>query len=225
MEAASIIAMIGGAYMQNEAANDAADRQQQLISNAAEEQDKLSRKAEGTALENAEEYNPQTRLARFMDARQSAGDSLVSDLTTAREQQGLSGGKSEQATGRLSQDFLTGKAAAAADEYQKSVDMARLMGNMRGAGDMLTAEGLTNADYALKGGMIGSQARRSLGAAQPGIASAGTPDGSAMMIGGLAQGLGSAGMTMGAKSGTLTGAGTTAPKSRLGSGMYGIMGG
>ena len=200
MEALAIGAMVGGTYLQQEAADDAADRQSKQLALAGEEQDRLSRKTEQKALENAQEYAPETRLARYMDARTKAGDSLVADLTAARDSQGISGGKSEAATGRLSQDFLTGKASAAADEYQRSVDMARTMGNMRGAGDMLFGEGLNNAEYALQGGMLGSQSRRAWNARQPGIAAAGQPNSGQMMAGGLLSGLGSAGMGYAARS-------------------------
>lgn len=222
-----------GTIAQQEAADDAARRQERQLALAGEEQDRLSRQAEQVAMQNAKEYDPQTRMGRFMEAREKAGDSLVADLTAARETQGLSGGKTEQQTGRLSQDFLTGKAGAAADEYQRSIDMARAMGNMRGAGDMLTEEGLTGANYALEGGMLGSQARRAWNAAQPGIAAAGRPNGTQMMLGGLLSGVGSAGMNYGAtQAGRLSAAGGQSSaagmfgpaKTRLGSGMYGIMG-
>lgn len=198
----------GGMYMQQQAQDEAQQNQMDAINREQEAQDQLSRKSEQASLDNAKDYTAETRMGRFMDARQKAGDSLVAGLTQAREQQGLSGGKSDQATGRLSQDFLTGKAAAAADEYQKSVDMARAMGNMRGTGDMLNAEGLHNADSALDASMLGAQARRHANAAQPGIQAAGQPDGTMMMLGGLASGIGGAGMSYSAqKAGRLSSGG------------------
>lgn len=202
--------MAGGTYMTMDAQADAADRQQALINDSLAEQDAMSRKAEQVAMDNAKEYTPETRLGRFLDARTKAGDSLVQDLTVAREQQGLSG-KGQQASGRLSQDFLTGSAAAAADEYQRSVDMARKAGNMRGVADMLADEGQMGADYALQGGMLGSQARRQARAAEPGIMAAGRPHQNQMFFGSLLSGMGSAGMAgAGRKSTTGSGGKVTA---------------
>jgi hypothetical protein len=192
--AAYAAALIGGTYLQQDAANDAAKRQQSAINSALEQQDNTSRKAEGVAMNNAQEYAPQTRLGRFEAAREGAGDSLVTNLTQARDQQALSGGNAGQAGGRLSQEFTTGRAAAAADEFQRSIDTARLMGKMRGSTDMLQDEGMSNANYALQGGMLASQAGREYRAAQPGINAAGRPNGTQMFIGGATSGLGSAGL-------------------------------
>lgn len=223
LEIASIAAMVGGAYMQNEAANDASDRQSRMISDQLEEQDRMSQRAEQTTLENAKQYDPKTRIARYLDAGEAAGDTLVADLTASREQQGLSGEKSDRAAGRLSEAFTTGKAAAAADEYQRSVDMARRMGKMRGAGDMMLDESLNNAEYALDGGMIGSEAARKYRVAQAGISGV-RPDNSALMVGGLLQGAGSAGLSSAGKlssSGTGMGSKSVAA-GKIGSGTYGL---
>lgn len=196
---ASIAATAAGGIMQMQAQNEAAERQQRAINAALEQQDTYARAAERAALENAQEYRPEVRTQRFLDTRASAGDSLARQLVTARESAPKVGGEA----GRLSEAFLTGQARAEADQLQKSIDMARLMGKVRGTNDMLTNESLVNADFASRLGQIGRNATGAYNAAQPGIAAAGRVNNGAMFAGGLMQGLGSAGMTrMGSLFGT-----------------------
>lgn len=195
---------MAGAKMQSDAQNDAADRQQQKLNESLDQQDQLSQKAEKTALENADQYEAKTRLGKFDETRQAAGDSLAQQLTTSRE----AAPQTEQPSGRMSQAFLTGDAKAKADQFEQSINMAQLMGKMRGAGDMLTNEGYTNADYASKLGIIGRNAQGAYQAAQPGIISAGKVNSGQMALGGGMQALG-----------------TSYLGSSLGQGMLGASGG
>jgi len=163
------IAAIAGSYMNSEAQNDAADKQQAAVNASLEQQDQFSQKAEQKALENADQYDAGTRLEKFDEARSAAGNSLAKSLTASRE----SAPATTQASGRMSQEFLTGDASAKADQFEKSIKNAQLMGRMRGAGDMLTSEGYQNADYSSQLGMIGRNAQGAAAAAKPGIDSAG----------------------------------------------------
>jgi hypothetical protein len=183
---AAAIAAAGGSYMQADAANEAADRQAAALNAAMEGQDLLSRKAEGKALENAEEYKMDNRAQRFEDTRQQAGESLVQSLIKSREQ----GGAPDQASGRVSESFSADRASKLADQFQKSVDNARLMGNMRGTQDMLGNEAIMNADYASQLNTIGRNARGSMDAAQPGILSAGKVNTGQVVAGSALQALG-----------------------------------
>lgn len=180
-----------GTKMQMDAQSEAADRQQAALNAALEQNDQYSQKAEQTALQNAEEYTPETRAQRFDESRTAAGDSLVQSLIGSRESNPVKVG----ASGRLSQEFSTDKAKASADQYQQSIDMARLMGKMRGASDMLTNEGYKNADYSSQLGLIGRNAQGAYQAAQPGISAAGRVDNGSMLAGGLMSGVGNAGLT------------------------------
>ena len=188
-----------GTYMQSEAQNDAADKQQRAINASLEQQDQFSQKAESKALENADQYDAKDRLVKFDETRQAAGDSLAQQLTTARE----AAPQTTQPSGRMSQEFLTGDAKAKADQFEESINMAQLMGKMRGAGDMLTGEGYKNADYASQLGLIGRNANGSARASQAGINAAGQVDSGSMLAGGLLSGLGSAGLS---QSGGMNGA-------------------
>lgn len=168
MIAAAAIAAVG-AKVSADAQNDAADKQQAAVNASLEQQDQYSQKAEQKALENADQYQAGDRLEKFEEARAAAGDSLAKSLTASREAAPVT----TQASGRMSQEFLTGDASAKADQFEKSIKNAQLMGRMRGAGDMLTSEGYMNADYASQLGMIGRNAQGSAAAAQPGIIGAG----------------------------------------------------
>lgn len=177
--AAAAAAALVGSKMQSDAQNDAIDRQQKAVNAALEQQDKYSRQAEGKALENAQNYDMGKRLQVFDEAREEAGQSLAQQLTQTRE----AAPKATQATGRMSQDFLTGSAKAAADQFEKSINMAQLMGKMRGASDMVTQEGYRNADYASQLGTIGRNAKGAAMAAEPGIEMAGKVNGGKVALG------------------------------------------
>jgi len=186
MMALSAAASLGGTLLSANAQSEAADRQQAAINASLEQSDNFSKQAEGKALENATQYDATDRLKKFDETKAAAGDSLAQQLTASRE----AAPASSQPSGRLSQAFLTGDATAKANQLEQSIANAKLMGNMRGAGDMLTSEGYQNADYASQLGLIGRNAQGSANAAQAGINAAGQVDGTSSMLGGLASGLG-----------------------------------
>lgn len=182
--------MLAGTALQMNAQRQARNRQEDAIRRAVEEQDAYSRQAEGMALENAQEYRPEARTERFEDARTEAGNSLAAGLVAARDSMPTpsSGG------GRISKAFTTAQAKSQADQLQESLDMARAMGRVRGAQDMLTEEGLTDADTAARLRVVGRNATGSARAAQPGIAAAGQPDLFQMAAGQVMYGAGAGGL-------------------------------
>lgn len=183
--AAAVAAAAYGANQQAEAANEAADRQAAALNAALLQQDEWNKKAEKTAMDNAEEYQADKRTNRLEEAMQDAGDSLTQSLVTSREQIGLP----EAASGNVSKEFTADRANKMADQFQKSVDMARLMGRMRGVQDMLGNEGITNADYASELRTIGRNAQGDYNAAQPGITAAGKVDSGKVTRGAVIQSL------------------------------------
>ena len=186
MSAVAAAMMAAGQVVSSSAQEDAADRQQAAINASLEQQDQYSKQAESKALENADQYDAKNRLVKFEEAQTKAGDSLAQQLVQSRE----AAPATSQPAGRLSQAFLTGDASAKADQLDKSIGMARLMGKMRGANDMLTDEGYQNADYASQLGIIGRNANGSARAAQPGINAAGQVDSGASLAGGLLSSVG-----------------------------------
>jgi len=186
MMALAMAGSVGGSLLSANAQSDAADRQQAAINASLEQSDNFSRQAEGKAMENANQYEAKNRLTNLDESKAQAGESLAQQLTQSRE----AAPQAAQASGRLSQAFLTGDATAKANQLEKSIADAKLMGNMRGSGDMLTNEGYQNADYASQLGLIGRNAQGSANAAQAGINAAGQVDGTSSMLGGLASSLG-----------------------------------
>lgn len=184
--AAAAAAAAYGANAQAEATNDAADRQAKAMADALEQQDVWSRKAEEKAIDNAQEYDITDRTQKFEDTRQAAGESLAQSLIKSREQSTAP----DQAAGRLSETFTTDRADKLSKQFQESVDMARLMGKMRGTQDMLGNEAINNADYASQIGIIGRNARGDYNSRQPGIAQAGKVDSGKVTTGALMQSLG-----------------------------------
>ena len=184
--AAAAAAAAYGAKSQADATNEAADRQSAAMNAALEQQDQFNRKAEGKALENADQYDMTDRTQRLEDTRQQAGESLTQSLIKSRE----ASGSPEQAAGKVSESFTTDRATKLADQFQESVNMAKLMGRMRGTSDMLGNEAIMNADYASQLNTIGRNANGSYSAAQPGIAQAGKVDAGKVTSGALLQSLG-----------------------------------
>lgn len=183
---AAIAAAGYGAKTQSDAANEAADRQAAAMNATLEQQDQFNRKAEGKALENADQYDMTDRTQRLEETRQKAGDSLVESLVKSRQESG----SPDQAAGKVSESFTADRATKLADQFQSSVDNARLMGRMRGNQDMLGNEAIMNADYASQLNTIGRNANGSYQAAQPGIAVAGKVDANKVMTGAMLQSLG-----------------------------------
>jgi len=209
-----------GAYMQSDAANDAADRQKKALNEALAEQDAYAKQAENVALENADQYEANKRIERLTEAKQEAGDSLTQQLISARE----STPSTAQTSGRISKEFEAATNQSEADTLQSSLDLARLMGNMRGTNDMLTNEAYMNADYASDLGLIGRNASSTWNGAQPGIVAAGQVDSLQSGLGAGMSALGTSylGSSLGkAFSATPT---TSAPAGTLGSGTYNING-
>lgn len=184
--AAAVVAAGAGAKVQSDAANEGADRQAAALNSAMEQQDVWARKAEGKALDNAQEYDMTDRTQRLDESKQAAGDSLVQSLIKSREETG----SPEQASGKVSESFTADRASKLADQFQTSVDNARLMGNMNGVQNMLGNEGIMNADYASQLRTIGRNAGGSWNAAQPGIATAGKVDANKVALGSMLQAAG-----------------------------------
>lgn len=203
------LAAAGGSYMSAEASNAAAQRQADALNTALEKQDGFNRKAEAKAIDNAEQYDMTDRTKRFEDTRQAAGDSLVQSLIKSREESGAP----SQASGRLSESFSSDRTSKLADQFQQSVDMARLMGKMRGTQDMLGNEAIMNADYASQLNTIGRNARGSYDAAQPGIISAGKVNSGQVAAGSLLSSLGTAGL--GSAFGSAGSLGTAAANAKM----------
>jgi hypothetical protein len=145
MEIAGLAAAVGGAYLQSEAADDAADEQRSIINQADEQTKKINKQKIETTQKFAEDtFNPANREQKYEDAATKSESSLVDALMKASD-----GEVSQAAEGRLSNDYIRGKAAASADATTDILKRARLMGRQN-------ANSLMYDEEALKGGQLSS---------------------------------------------------------------------
>lgn len=184
--------MAAGTYMNYQANEDAADRQQRIINNAAEEAaNKNEQKANvvETFAENI--YNPATRDQTYEQAATDNESSLVDALLRANG--GSDGAIRKAAEGNLSSDYTRAKAASTALATEDILKRAKLMGRSNAAGNMFNSEllkrGQLNSDIAGINSSI-NRTNNAAGAALSGVRNNGS------LAGGLLAGLGSYGSNM-----------------------------
>lgn len=202
----ALAAAAGGTYLQHQETEKAANRQQQAINDALARQDEYAAKARQVATQNAEQYDPKTRLEKYDEAATKAGDSLAQTLATVTESQPST---SLAASGKMSNEFLAGSARAKAAETERALQMARLMGKVRAPTDLTQQEGYANADAASRIGVLAGNAAGAYRAAQPGINAAGRTNSGTMLAAGLMSNLGKAAL-MGSAGGAAGGSNAAA---------------
>lgn len=183
--AGAAAATVAGNAMQQQAQDEAADRtRQQIAANQALDSN-YQKKAIDLVTQNADQYKPEERQQNEQQSIDTAQKSLTGSLIAAREDQAAPAATS----GKVSNDFTTGQATTAANELQRSTNIARLMARMRGPSDMRAGEAMANADFAGQGGSLAND-RGAMAAA--GNTDVGTiqPDGTQMLLGGAAQQVG-----------------------------------
>lgn len=138
---------LAGTYLQQQAAEDAANQQQKIINQAADENSRLQTKKADTITDFAKEtFDPTTRNQAYEDAATKNESTLKDALLTA------SGGEGQvyQGTdGNVSSDYSRGKAAATSKATQDILNRTRLLARSN-------AGGLMYNDEALKGGSLAS---------------------------------------------------------------------
>ncbi len=148
-ESALITAALAGVgtYMQQQAAESAANKQQRIINNAAEENARLQTKKADTITDFAKDtFDPTTRDQSYEAAATKNESTLKDALLTA------SGGEGQvyQGTdGNLSSDYSRGKAEATSKATQDILNRTRLLARSNAGGLMYNEE-------ALKGGTLAS---------------------------------------------------------------------
>jgi len=148
MEIAGLAAAVGGTLMQQQSASDAADKQQSIINQGAEENTQLSKKKENTIQNFAEStFNPTTRDQSYENAATKNESSLADALLSANG--GESGEVKQGSEGNLSNDYVRGRATATANATNDILNRARLMARNN-------AGGLMYGDESLKGGQLAS---------------------------------------------------------------------
>ena len=140
---------------------------------AGESEQEQTKKAGLTALEGAQKYDPQARLAAQGEAEKTAASSLGTALTQAESTL-----PNTDVQGRVSDEFLADKGKATTERMARSLRLAQAMARMRAPNDLRFSEGLDNADVASRIGDSQSNARNALEAGRL-DASAVQPDGAA----------------------------------------------
>lgn len=182
----------GGTYLNYEANQDAADRQQKIINNAAEEAARKNNQKANIVENFAEDiYNPATRDEAYEQAATKNESSLVDALLRANG--GSEGAIRKTADGNLSSDYTRAKAASTALATEDILKRAKLMGRQNAGGNMFNDEllkrGQLNSDIAGINSSI-NRTNNAASAALSGVRNNGS------LAGGLLAGLGSAGVGM-----------------------------
>ena len=163
-------ASAGVSYASSEKENK--QRMAALSRGGAAEQEQ-TKKAGLTALEGAQKYDPQARLAAQGEAEKTAASSLGTALTQAESTL-----PNTDVQGRVSDEFLADKGKATTERMARSMKLAQAMARMRAPNDLRFSEGLDNADVASRIGDSQSNARNALEAGRLDASSV-QPDGAA----------------------------------------------
>lgn len=138
---------LAGTYLQQQAADDAAERQQKIINQGAEENSRLQAKKADTITNFAKDtFDPTTRDQSYEAAATKNESTLKDALLSA---QGGEGEVYQGTEGNLSGDYARSKAAATAGATQDIMKRTKLLA--RG-----NAAGLMYNDEALKSSVLGS---------------------------------------------------------------------
>lgn len=186
---ASLVAMVAGAYMQNKAQTDAANRQQQTIRESLQRQQTLQREAEDTAIKKATEFAPETRQEKQAQLEQQITTEMLQPVQQAAVAQ-----EAPSVQGDVSEDYSTAKAKSQAEQMKSAESLARIFGRIGSAGELRRNEAIGLGDTQQQIGALGSFSRGQAMADQAAIQSAGVPNGGAMLGGTILQGAGTAGM-------------------------------
>lgn len=191
-EVAAILPYLGaaasvvGTVSQMNAQDDAQSRSKNAFNQNLLRDQEYQKKQTNLVQENAQQYEAPVRQAGEAAAVDSATQSLTSNLLRDREAAVGAG----DASGKVSQDFTTGRAKRVGDELQRSTDIARLMARVRGPSDQRAGEAITNADFAGRGSSLGADRGFMAGAGNTDAQVAGQPDGTQMLLGGAASNIG-----------------------------------
>lgn len=176
----------------------AAKSQQKVLNRAEKNTTRLSNDIVNTTEDTASElYDPQARAAQYESMASKAEDSLGEALAQATAD---TEGANTGTQGRVSSDYIEGKAKSMRDSAERASTLARLMARVRAPSDLTSKEGIST------GRMAGEL--RGLGAEMARMAQAYSQDAAAVQpnpwLGILAGGMSGYGM------GKLN-AGTTSP--------------
>jgi hypothetical protein len=209
---AALVSLVGGAFLQNQAQESAAKRQQATIRDSLERQQSYQRQAEQTAMQKAQEFAPQNRQDKQDDIEQNITQQM---LQPVQQQADIQSAPSVQ--GDVSTDYTTAKAASQAEQLKSAETLARIFGRTGAASELRQGEAIGLGDTGQQIDTLHNFSQGQGAADQYGINAAGIPNGGAMLAGTVLQGAGQAGL-MGAFDGLKSNVGnvwTGAPNKSL----------
>lgn len=186
---AGLIATVGGAFVQQQAADAAARRQQQAIRESLERQRQLQMEAERAAMSRAQEFAPEDRQAE----QSKIADQMTTEFVAPIEQ-AAAREVAPPVQGDVSSDYTATRAKSMAEQAKAADALARLFGRIGSASQLRQNEAVRLGDTATQIGMLNNFSRGQSQADQYGINAAGVPDGGAMLAGTILQGVGTAGV-------------------------------
>ncbi|RII84354.1 hypothetical protein [Neopusillimonas maritima] len=189
-EIASLVSLISGAFIQNQAVQDAAARQQRAIQDSLIRQQNLQRQAEQAAMKKATEFNPDDRL----DKQNVIEQQLTSEMLEPVKQNMAERVEAPSVQGDVSDDYSTARASSMAQQAKTAEALARIFGRIGSASQLRQNEAIGIGDSANEIGMLKNFSRGQHAADQVGIQAAGTPSGGAMLAGTILQGVGQTGL-------------------------------
>lgn len=175
----------GGAYLQKESADDAADKRQSILNNAAEENQVIAKEGEKLTNDFAKDvFDPSARQERYEQGVGQREESLGAALASAN-----TASPSATTSGNVSGDFLAASNASQAAGNAEGAKQAKLMARVGGSGLMYGSEALMGGNLASNLGGVGQRLRKNGLYAQ---SAAGAVRDTGSLAGGLLQGAGAA---------------------------------
>jgi len=176
---------LGGAALQNKAAEDAAERQQAILAAGEEENQRVNARGEQAVNDFARKtFTPEAREKSYEAAANERETSLAEALSKAAS-------PTQTASGAVSSDYLSGAATSNANQQADAAKRAKLVARAGAGSLMLGNESLRGGGLASDLAGLSQESRRNANYTKN---AAGSVRNKGSLVGGLLSGLGSAGM-------------------------------
>ncbi|GAA4401282.1 hypothetical protein [Quisquiliibacterium transsilvanicum] len=200
---AALVATIGGAAIQYDAARNAQKAQEAATRQSLERQRKLQMEAEKKAMDTAENYETPKRAAE----QEQIADQITQELIAPVSESQAIRAQQQTTQGNVSGDYQAAKAKSDLETMKAAEQLARLLGKTTSASRLRMNEGIRLMDAGMDVDRLANFSRGQYGADQIAINAAGQADPGQMFLGSLLQGVGSAGLSSGSGSLSASGAG------------------
>lgn len=197
LEIAALVAMFAGAAQQYQASQEAQSRQQQAITNSLNAQEELQKKAESTALDAAQKFDPNQRLKNQEQISNEITAGLIAPVSESQQIRSENSG----VQGNVSGEYNAAKANADLNTLKTAESMARLLGKTTSSNRLRMNEGVDLMNAGQNIDQLNNFSRGQKAADSIAIQQAGQIDPTKVFIGNILQAAGSAGMMYGSGAG------------------------